>query len=124
MTDSLKTVQPEAVQQELERICAHPLFANAPMLKRFLRFAVEKTLAGSTELVKEYTIGSEVLGRGSSFDPSQSSIVRTQAFNMRSRLNTYYQEQGANAPVRIVFSPGTYTPTFAGATPAPEPELQ
>ena len=124
MTVSLQTVQPEAVQQELERICAHPLFANAPMLKRFLRFAVEKTLAGSPEVVKEYTIGSEVLGRGSSFDPSQSSIVRTQAFNIRSRLNAYYQEQGANAPLRIIFSPGTYTPTFAGAQVVSEPEIQ
>ena len=115
-----ESVCPEQVQQELARICAHPLFANAPMLQRFLRFAVDKTLAGSADEVKEYTIGSEVLGRGASFDPTQSSIVRTQAFNLRSRLNAFYEEQGCTGSLRIVLEPGNYTPTFAGVPPVSE----
>jgi hypothetical protein len=82
------------------------------MLRRFLRFTVEKTLDGQMDAVKEYTIGSEGLGRGSSFDPSQSSIVRTQAFNLRSRLNSFYEEQGTPHSLRIVFSPGNYAPVF------------
>ena len=102
----------EDIQREVERICAHPLFSSAPMLRRFLKFVVEKTLAGQLEAVKEYTIGSEGLGRGTSFDPSRTSIVRTQAFNLRSRLNAVYEQQGTPNGLRIVFEPGGYVPQF------------
>lgn len=108
-------VRPEEVHAEVERISSHPNFANAPMLQRFLRFSVEKALAGAGAELKEYTIGCEVFGRGASFDPSQSSTVRTQAFNLRRRLNAFYQEQGAAYPFRIVFEPGSYAPLFVPA---------
>jgi len=105
-------ISPQEIQLEVDRICAHPLFANAPMLRRFLRFTVDKTLAGQLDAVKEYTIGSEGLGRGTSFDPARSSIVRTQAFNLRQRLNALYEEQGTPNSFRIVFEPGRYVPAF------------
>jgi hypothetical protein len=108
-------VRPEEVHAEVDRISSHPLFANAPMLQRFLRFSVEKTLEGAASELKEYTIGCEVFGRGTSFDPSQSSTVRTQAFNLRRRLKAFYQEQGAAYSFRIVFEPGSYAPVFAPA---------
>ena len=110
-------VSPEEVHREVERICAHPLFSNAPMLRRFLRFTIEKTLAGQLDAVKEYTIGSEGLGRGTSFDPARSSIVRTQAFNLRQRLNALYEEQGTPNSFRIVFEPGSYVPAVERAQP-------
>jgi hypothetical protein len=121
MTDSnfspsdQQKVSSDEINREVDRICAHPLFSNAPMLRRLLRFTVEKTLAGDTKSVKEFTIGSEGLGRGSSFDPSRSSIVRTQAFNLRQRLNTMYEEQGSPNGVRILYEPGGYIPLFQRA---------
>ena len=100
------------VQQELERICKHRTFAHSKSLKAFLRFIVANSLENRTEELKEYVIATEVFGRDPSFDPSQKSIVRTQAVKLRSRLRDYYQGAEASGPVKIVLRPGGYIATF------------
>lgn len=104
--------QEQAVRQQLERLVAGPAFSSAPRLSSLLRYLVEETLAGRGDQLKEYTLGVEVLGRGSHFDPRLDSIVRVEASKLRARLAAYYQDAGANDTIRIELPRGSYVPRF------------
>lgn len=102
----------EAVREELERIVASRGFSRSERLCRFLRFAVESALAGDADHVKEYVVGSEVFGRGSSFDPRVDPVVRVEARRLRSRLKDWYAREGRNSSVVIELPTGSYTAVF------------
>ncbi len=117
---------------ELDRLLQSALFLQSGRLGRFLRFAIENALAGNTDHLKEYVIGTEVYDRKPPYHPSQDSIVRTEARRLRAKLKEYYESEGRQNPVFIYFRPGTYVPLFrrneslAGVSsngPSPESEL-
>src|ERR1700730_16871858 len=83
-----------AVQTELDRILASHTFHGSQRPSRFLRYVVEQTLQGRGEKIKEYTIATEVFGRDESFDPRLDPLVRVEATKLRSRLATYYKNDG------------------------------
>jgi tetratricopeptide (TPR) repeat protein len=101
-----------AIQGALEKILASRTFRSAEVQRRFLRYAVEETVAGRGHLIKEYVIGVEALGRGESFDPRLDPIVRTEARKLRARLAKYYATEAANDGVQIEFPKGSYVPSF------------
>ncbi len=105
----------ESILSQLDRIVDSQAFRNAGRLRAFLRFVVERTLAGRQDEIKEYSVGVEVCGRPSSFDPKTDPIVRVDAVRLRSRLETYYGTEGAADEVRIVLPKGAYVPTFRQA---------
>ncbi|HEY3516370.1 MAG TPA: adenylate cyclase, partial [Gammaproteobacteria bacterium] len=74
------------VRRQLDRLLASAGFANAGRMSRFLKFVVEKTLAGEGERLKEYVIGVEVFDRDASYDPRLDSIVRVEAARLRAKL--------------------------------------
>lgn len=123
MSDTL--IAREEVLRELERILASRAFQGAGRSGALLRFLVERTLAGQTEQLKEYTVGAEALGRGESFDPRTDAIVRVEISRLRNRLSHYYATEGAADPDRIAVPKGSYVPTFESAPqiPASRPEL-
>jgi TolB-like protein len=88
------------------------MFFQSDRLCRFLRFTVERTLAGEGNMVKEYLIGTEVYGRPTSYRPSEDSIVRSEARRLRNKLREYYESVGGNDPVTIYYRPGSYVPVF------------
>jgi len=102
----------ELVRAELARILQSPIFAQSDRLGRFLRFAVEHTISGTEDGLKEYVIGTEVYDRKPPYHPSQDSIVRTEARRLRTKLKEYYESEGKNDPVFIYFRPGSYIPVF------------
>jgi eukaryotic-like serine/threonine-protein kinase len=101
-----------AVRKELDLILASAVFANSERLRRFLRFLVERTLAGQTDNLKEYTIGLEVFDRDPSYDPRVDSTVRVHAGKLRDRLREYSLGQGKQSDVHIDIPKGTYIPVF------------
>lgn len=96
------------VSEQLQRVLDSPLFANAPTLSRFLRHVVEHRLGTDGAPLKEYTLGVEVLGRGSDFDPRLDTIVRTQARRLRAKLEEYYRGPGCDDPILIEMPKGHY----------------
>ena len=102
----------QALRQHLERILAGKTLSTAPRLSRFLRHVVERTLAGASEELKEYSIGVDVFDRGESFDPRTDTIVRVQARRLRRRLEQYYEAEGRSETVRIDIPTGGYVPRF------------
>jgi hypothetical protein len=99
------------VAAALERICASSAFHGSRRCQQFLRFIVEQTLHGHADELKERTIATEVFGRGTDFEPSEDSLVRVKARELRKRLESFY-ETDAELNCRIEIPLGGYTPRF------------
>src|SRR6185436_3691790 len=113
----------DAIEVQLKKILSSRVFALAERPTRFLRFIVQRTLAGGEGNLKEYPIGVEVLGRKPSFDPRVDPIVRAEAGRLRTRLMEYYTADGKHDPIRINLPRGTYVPAFEwNATPEGVPD--
>jgi hypothetical protein len=112
----------EQVREELIRVLACHEFRSSKRSQDFLRYVVENTLQGHGDMLKERTIGIEVFGRPTSYDPGDDATVRVKAGEVRKRLGIYYSDQGAPNPVRIELPSGTYVPEFhLVSAPAPPP---
>jgi adenylate cyclase len=118
----------EEIRAELDRVLASEGFANADRMSAFLRYVVERALAGETDQIKEYAIGVDVFGRNGAYDPRLDSIVRVEARRLRGKVDEYYAGQGAHDPVVIRLRRGSYVPAFEhrpvveDAAPAPVAE--
>ena len=85
----------EDVRRQLGRLLASDGFANADRMSRFLRYVVERTLAGESDRLKEYAIGVDVFDRNEAYDPRIDSIVRVEAARLRSKVDEYVQPNRA-----------------------------
>lgn len=108
----------ERIREELGRVLASHEFRTSKRSQDFLKYVVESTLHGHAEILKERTIGIEVFGRSTSYDPSDDATVRVKAGEVRKRLGLYYSSEGARNPLRIELPSGTYVPEFR-AVPMP-----
>lgn len=100
------------VREELERVLSSHDFQASRLCQNFLRYVVENTLSGQIANLKERTIGIEVFGKPTSYDPSDDAGVRVKAGEVRKRLRSYYLAQPADTKVTIEMPSGTYIPTF------------
>jgi len=100
------------VREELDRVLASHDFQASKLCQSFLRYVVESALNGHTDGLKERTIGIEVFGKPTSYDPSEDAGVRVKAGEVRKRLRSYYSNQPADAKVWIELPSGTYVPEF------------
>ena len=110
------------VRAELDRILATKGFSSAGRLTKLLRYVVEKTLTGETDQLKEYAVGVDVFERDGNYDPRLDSIVRVEAGRLRTRLDEYYNGEGASSPIRITLPRGGYSAVFAKAPASPAPQ--
>ena len=102
----------EDVRRQLGRLLASDGFANADRMSRFLRYVVERTLAGESDRLKEYAIGVDVFDRNEAYDPRIDSIVRVEAARLRSKVDEYYSRTGLDDPIVIRLRRGSYIPAF------------
>jgi len=102
----------EQIREELDRVLASHEFRSSKRSQEFLRYVIDHTLRGQGEMLKERTIGIEVFGRPTSYDPSEDATVRVKAGEVRKRLGIYYAGEGAHNPIRIELPSGTYVPEF------------
>jgi TolB-like protein/Tfp pilus assembly protein PilF len=106
------TVPPAEALRALDRVLSSELFVHSKRLSQFLRFAVEQSLNGLEESLKEYTIGTEAYGRALDFDPSQDTIIRTEARRLRRKLKEYYENDGKSDEIVIFMRSGSYVPVI------------
>src|SRR5579863_8780765 len=76
----------DQVRAQLAAILKSKLFVQSDRLRRFLSLAVERTLAGEEDQIKEYTLGRDVFDRDHTYDPRVDSIVRVEARRLRVKL--------------------------------------
>jgi len=110
--DSAKTVTADEVREEVQRIVASEVFRRSARMERFLSVAVERTLTGHPEKLKEYALGRDVFNRGEDYDPRADSIVRVEAQRLRRKLREYYESYGRDDIVIVEVPAGSYVPLF------------
>src|SRR5450432_3159331 len=106
------TPEEERIKEELNRVLLCHEFRSSKRSQDFLRYVVDNALHGHAGMLKERTIGIEVFGRSTSYDPSDDATVRVKAGEVRKRLDRYYVSEGRDERLRIELPAGTYTPVF------------
>lgn len=100
------------VIEELDRITASEDFRNKPVMRKLLKYLVTESVEGRVDQIKGYSIGLDVFGQGSNFDPNRSALVRNNAVRLRALLKTYYLGEGKTNPLVIEIPKGKYVPQF------------
>ncbi len=106
-------LEKEAVQQQLERLLASPLFHSSKRYAQFLRFVVGRTFEGRGHDLKERILGIEVFDRPPDYDTNIDPIVRVTAAEIRKRLEQYYQDPKHGQEIRLFLPSGSYAPHFS-----------
>ena len=102
-----------AVQQQLERLLASPLFHSSKRYAQFLRFVVGRTLEGQGHDLKERILGIEVFDRSPDYDTNTDPIVRVTAAEIRKRIEQYYHDPKHSQEIRLFLPSGSYAPQFS-----------
>jgi hypothetical protein len=100
-----------ALSEQAERIVRSGALGRSRSYVRLLEFLVDCARAGRTP--KELEIAMEVFGKSADFDPSQDSLVRVYAHNLRQKLEQYYGSPEHAAAGRLVLARGEYRVSFA-----------
>lgn len=103
---------PIQVREQLDRLRAHPLFANSKRYPALLAYVVEQTLLGNSAELKERSIGVEVFGRAPTYDANADPVVRITAGEVRKRLSQYYYESAHESELVVELPVGSYVPLF------------
>lgn len=110
----------EEREQALRSVLESRTFARSEQLKNFLRYVCELEIAGRGSEIKEYSIGTEALGRPSSYSPTADSSVRRRAFELRHKLDEVYAGELAASEIVIELPKGSYVPIFRFREIAPD----
>lgn len=102
----------QQVIAELERLLAAPAFRSRKLIKRFLRYAVQETLAGRGDQLNQYTIAVNALGKPEDFSPVYNPVVRIEAGRLRKLLEEYYAAQPQSSSCIISMPRGAYQVEF------------
>jgi hypothetical protein len=111
-TTAITDEERKAIQEQLERLLSNSHFNQSRRFPSFLRFVIDQTLLGQTDLLKERTLGIEIFGREADYDTASDPIVRVTATEIRKRIAQYYQEPGHETELRLSLPSGSYVPQF------------
>jgi hypothetical protein len=122
------TVTPEEIAAGIARLVGSQTFRGRETLQRLLIYLAERTLDGSAETLKEYTIGVEAFGKQESYDPQQDATVRVQIGRLRLRLEEYFRIEGVQDPLLIELPKRQFALQFhpqlhQQPDPQPDPQL-
>jgi hypothetical protein len=109
-----------AIREQLERLLAHPLFANSKRYPALLAYVVDQTLLGNAAELKERSIGIDVFGRSPTYDANADPVVRITAGEVRKRLTQYYYDPAHKGELVVELPIGSYVPQFPVAEPHEE----
>jgi hypothetical protein len=107
-----ETPPDDECQRQLHKTLQSASFRSASMLQQLLRYLTDKSFARSSEVLKEYTIGVEALGRPLDFDPKADPIVRVQIHRLRQKLKEYFDSDGLHDGIVIEIPKGQHLPVF------------
>jgi hypothetical protein len=110
---------PEQARLAVDELLASDTLARSDQLRSFLRYVCDRTLSGHGKEINEYSVAVEALGKPTGFAPGEDSSVRRSAYELRQKLQKYYELERPQAPVRIELPKGSYTPRFVEAAPKP-----
>ena len=107
----------EVIRAQADKILASGVLGRSRFYAALLQYLVG--CAERAHTPKEIEIAAEVFKRGEGFDPSQDSMVRVYAHNLRQKLVQYYADQGADEPDQISLPKGEYRLTLGSDADLP-----
>lgn len=96
----------EVIEEQVRKILASGVLGRSRFYVALLEFLLDCSRRG--HVPKEIEIAADVFNRGKDFDPSQDSMVRVYAHNLRQKLQQYYAEHGDADSPRIGIPKGEY----------------
>lgn len=107
------TTEAELLREQLSKIAASGALGRSRSYARLLEFLVDCAAQGRTP--KELEIAMEVFAKGADFDPSQDSMVRVYAYNLRQKLEHHYATAGRGEPRQLTLARGEYRVSLTAA---------
>ena len=102
----------EANQIQVQRIIHSKAFRTSEVHRNLLQYLAEKSLSGTADSLKEYTVGLDVFAKPESYDPRQESVVRMHVGRLRQKLAEYYRSEGLDDPIFVDVPKGGFKVTF------------
>ncbi|HEY1760856.1 MAG TPA: hypothetical protein VGG72_36135 [Bryobacteraceae bacterium] len=106
----------ESLQTQIQRILQSKAFRTSEVQRNLLAYLADKSIHGTADSLKEYTIGLDVFGKPASYDPRQESAVRMHVGRLRQKLADYYRLEGTEDPVVVDLPKGGFKVTFEPRT--------
>ena len=111
----------EATHAQIQRILQSKAFRTSEIHRNLLSYLAEKSVSGTADNLKEYTVGLEVFAKPDSYDPRQESTVRMHVARLRQKLSEYYRTEGVDDPILVDLPKGGFKMTFDPREVRPEP---
>ena len=107
------------IRDQSAKIAGSGVLGRSRSYQRLLDYLVACSLRDHAP--KELEIAVEVFSKSADFDPSQDSMVRVYAHNLRQKLKQYYAKHGQEEPHQIAIPRGEYRITVAAPETQAEP---
>jgi hypothetical protein len=112
-----------ATQTQVQRILQSKAFRTSEVQRNLLAYLADKSLAGTSDSLKEYTVGLDVFGKPASYDPRQESTVRMHVGRLRQKLAEFYRTEGIDDPIVVDLPKGGFKVTFEPRVERFQPEV-
>jgi hypothetical protein len=112
MAATIEAASTTDARAQVERILQSRVFRTSEVLRHLFGYLAGKSLDGTADSLKEYTIGLDALGKPASFDPRQESVVRMHTARLRQKLAEYYRTEGIEDPIIVDMPKGGFRVTF------------
>lgn len=96
----------------LERIAESPQLRRSARLRELLFYVGRRSLKEGCQRIQEHEIGVEVFGRPAGYDTNVDNIVRSNATELRKRIEAYFETDGVAELLIIEIPRGSYIPVF------------
>ena len=102
----------EATHAQIQRILQSKAFRTSEIHRTLLTYLAEKSVSGTADGLKEYTVGLDVFAKPDSYDPRQESTVRMHVARLRQKIGEYYRTEGLEDPIVVDLPKGGFKLTF------------
>lgn len=111
----------EARQTQVQRILQSKAFRTSEVQRNLLAYLAERSISGTADSLKEYTVGLDVFAKPASYDPRQESTVRMHVGRLRQKLAEYYRSEGMEDPIIVDLPKGGFKVVFESRQTEPRP---
>jgi hypothetical protein len=99
-------------EELVRRVASSSTFERSPRLRAFFVHVCQCALDNRPEAATEQQIGIHVYDRPPGYNPNEDNIVRSQARQLRMKLEHHFANEGKEEPVVITIPKGRYLPVF------------
>ena len=113
----------EATHAQIQRILQSKAFRTSEIHRTLLSYLADKSVSGTADGLKEYTVGLDVFAKPDSYDPRQEATVRMHVARLRQKLGEYYRTEGLEDSIVVDLPKGGFKLVFDAREIRPAVEM-